>query len=253
MTTRMANGCVAALLVVVGLAARPARGQAPVAPARGVTTTGDAVVYVTPDEVIVSLGVETFEKELERAKAENDERSARLVKSIKALGVEEKHLRASHMEVELAYADGSHPSKGIEGYHARRQYEVTLKEAKGLERLIDAALKGGANRLNGVDFRTSELRKHRDEARRMATRAAREKAVSLCAELGCKIGAPQTVAEGPVDYWGWNYGRFGAGNAAQQVAQGGGGGGGAAEGGETLPLGQMAVRAQVTVTFDLIP
>src|SRR5687767_14780748 len=48
-----------------------------------VSTTGEAIVYVKPDEVVLNFGVETFDTNLEKAKQQNDAASARLVKAVK--------------------------------------------------------------------------------------------------------------------------------------------------------------------------
>jgi len=155
--------------------------------------------------------------------------------------------------VEIAYRDSSHPAQGIEGYFARRSYSVTLKDVKQFEPLVAAGLKNGANRIQGFEFKTTELRKHRDEARKRAIRAAKEKAEALAAELGAKAGKPRSIGEGYNSggsyrsWWGW--GGYNYQTNAQVAVQSDGGG----EGGETMPLGQVAVRAQVSVTFDLEP
>src|SRR6184192_1023430 len=57
---------------------------------RTITTTGESIVYVVPDEVIVNFGVETYDPRLDRAKSDNDRMSAQLVSAIRELKVEEK-------------------------------------------------------------------------------------------------------------------------------------------------------------------
>ena len=246
----MRTAATALAVLLAGLA--PASAEE--SPLRTISTNGDAVVYVPPDEVIVGLGVETFKPDLDAAKQANDEASARLLKAIREAGVEEKHIQTDTMTVELSYRDHGHPSRGIEGYFARRAYSVTLKDVTRFEPLVTSALKNGANRLMGFEYKTTELRKHRDEARRQAVRAAREKAVALASELDAKVGKPRSIGEGYHGYggssrswWGWS-GYNWQGNAQVAVQADGSG-----EGGETMPLGQIAVRAQVSVTFDLEP
>lgn len=225
-------------------------------PPRTIHTTGEATVFVRPDEVVVNLGVETWNKSLDEAKAKNDSESGKLLAAIKELGVEDKHAQTDAMQVAIDYADGG-AKNGIDGYFCRRGYAVTLKDTKLFEKLIDSALKNGANHLMGFEFRTTELRKHRDEARKLAIRAAREKAVALSAELEMTLGAARTINEAQVGYWGytsgwWGWGWGGRGQyLAQNVAQQAPGGGG--EGGQTMPLGQIGIRATVNVTFDMSP
>ena len=235
-----------AILIVLALTSSAASSAEP--PPRAISTSGEAVVNVVPDEVVVALGVETFSAKLEDAKRANDERAGRLVKTNKAADVEERHVQTDVLTLEIRYRS-SHPSEGIEGYYARRAYSVTLKEPKKLESLLDASLNSGANQILGISYRTTALRKHRDQARQMAIKAAKEKAVALAAELECAVGPPRTISEGYAGYQPY-YGRFNAmaQNSMQQV-----GGGGSVEGEDPTPFGQIAVTAQVSVTFDLSP
>jgi uncharacterized protein YggE len=164
------------------------------------------------------------------------------------MGIEDKHVGTDMVSIEIRY---HHDNRHIESYMARRMYRVTLKDPKQTEALVNLALKSGANLLSGVDLRSTELRKHRDSARSMAIKAAKEKAEALARDLECTIGAPRTIGESGSVYWGGGY-QFGNRYAyAQNVAQAAPGEAG--EGGETMPLGQIAVRATVSVTFDLTP
>ena len=240
--------CLPILAVLPSLAlANQEAGAAAAADVRTVSTTGEATVYVTPDEVVVRVEVVTFDKSLDDARRANDEASAKLVKAIRAAGVEAKHLQTADLDVDVQYNESREPNTGIEGYLARRAYSITLKDVKRFESLVETVLKNGANRLSGFEFRTTELRKHRDEARRLAIRAAREKAAALAAELDCSLGRPRTITEGgDTSYFGSNA-SFGQ-NAAGFV-----GGGDDGAGGEMMPLGQIAVHATISTTFDLVP
>ena len=213
---------------------------------RTISTMGEAVVFVTPDEAVASFGVETFDVNLDKAKADNDLRSASLVKAIKAVGVEEKCIQTDNLQIEVRYKENT-PTDGIIGYIARRSYSVTLKDIKLLEKLVDAALKNGANTMSGIDLRSVELRKHRDEARSMAAKAAKEKAQRLAADLESAVGKPLSITEGSSSFWGGYNARF-AGAQVQNAVQVGGGDD--PEGG-VIPVGQIAIRAQVSVTFEL--
>src|SRR4051812_31819261 len=129
---------------------------------RTVNTSGEAVVYVRPDEAVVGFGIESFGDTLDKAKQQNEEGSTRLLKAIKGLGIEDKHVQTDTVQIEIHYKEPAHPTLGIEGYFARRAYSVTLKDIKQLEKLVDTALKNGANQLSGFEYRTSQLRKYRD-------------------------------------------------------------------------------------------
>ena len=124
---------------------------------RTITATGESVVYVAPDEVIVTVGVETFSPNLDESKSANDAASKKLLAAVKKVGVEERYTQTDTLQLEIRYRSGR-ASEGIDGYISRRTYSVTLKDVKKLEPVIDAALHNGANQLLGVQYRSSELR-----------------------------------------------------------------------------------------------
>ena len=216
---------------------------------RTISVSGESAIYVTPDEVVITVGVETFHASLDRAREENDARSRTLLAAIKNMAVEEKHIQTDDVRISIDYHNDG-PSRGIDGYLVHRDYTVKLKDPKKTEGVVDAALKNGANVLQGIEYRSSELRKHRDEARRMAVKAAKEKATLLVGELGEQLGRPRTISEGAFGYYGWA-GRWNRGSQmmAQNSFQVQDDGAGIA--GETIPIGQIAITATVSITFDL--
>lgn len=109
---------------------------------------------------------------------------------------------------------------------------------------MDAALSNGANLLLGVDYQTQNPRPHRDEARRMAVKAAREKAELLAAELNEKLGRVRTLNESNISYFSGGL-LNSMGNSSRSASDGD------AASGETIPVGKIGIRASVNVVFDL--
>jgi len=222
---------------------------------RSISVTGEALEYVAPDEAVVRFGIETFDVSLDRSLAVNDASGGRVVRAIRRAGVEERGIQADHAEVEIVYPPDKGVAAGIAGYRVRRSYAVTLKDVRRLDKVMAAALRSGANHLEGYELATTSLRRHRDEARRRAIIAAREKAQALAHELGCEIGGPRAISEG---YYGW-YGTHGSWNSwrgwgSSQNGMSQNSSMAASDSGEPSslsPLGQISVRAQVSVTFDL--
>jgi len=218
------------------------------APSRTITTNGEAVVYVVPDEISILLGVETFDVALEQARRLNEASGASLLKALAKSGVDSKDIQTDQLQVTIAYNTDLRPRR-IEGYVVSRAYSVRVRRPETFQHLVATALASGANQIHGIDYQTTQLRKHRDEARRTAIRAARQKALDLAAELACDVGAARTVHEGYSGFWFGDPRRRGGGIASQNVAFSAQGGG--PEGGDATPLGQIGVRAQITATFGL--
>lgn len=214
-----------------------------------ISTSGEATVWVTPDIVVVNLGVETFDPRPIASKNKNDDLSARLVEAIKALNVEPKDLQTTDIEFDIRYKNNM---TEIEGYIARRMYSTKLRDIKQFEPLVSSALNNGANRLLGFEYQTTELRKFRDQARSMAIKAAKEKAIALAGELDCKVGKPRSISEGYFGYFGWsgsrwNYSSGYASNVSQNMSQTTASG----NSDEIAPLGQIGVKATINVSFEL--
>ena len=222
-------------------------------PRRSINTAGEATVYVVPDEAEISLGVETWANKLNDAKSTNDKSAESAVAAIKALGIDAKQISTNDVTVSIDY-EGSSYHRQIVGYSVRRTYVVKVKDVSLVSKVVDSALNNGANEISGVTFSSTELRKYRDQARKMAAKAAREKAIDLAAQLDAAVGPVRTVNESSGmwgNYWG-GYNRFsgyGQNNMVQNATAAGGDGGDGGDG--TAPPGQIAIRASVTTTFDL--
>ena len=238
----------AVLLVFLSLLVACHSAEETDAQPRLVTVNGHAEIRVVPDEVIVSLGVETRNVDLSRAKSENDARVEAVIEAVEALEIPRKHIKTEYVRIEPVYE--TMRKLRLEFYRVRKTMVITLREIDKFESLLSAALEAGANHVHGVDFRTTELRKHRDDARALAIQAAREKAEALAAELGVSIGSVHTIQEGYARSWsgyGSWWGGF-RGGMTQNVIQSAGPSDG--EGGPTVP-GQIAIDARVTVSFEL--
>lgn len=229
-------------------AALPA-GQGDTASLGSVTVTGKAEVKVAPDEVIITLGVITFDEDVTDAKNRNDEIVQRVYEIALFYGIEAKNVQTDYISLSPRY-EYKYDQQEIIGYEAYKTIAVTLHDLTQYEDFIAAALVSGVNYIHGVEFRTTELRKYRDQAREMAITAAQEKAAALAQALGQEIGMATSISEGYDDWyssygrwWGssWNGGAYQ--NSVQSV-----GGEAAYSGGALLP-GQLSITASVTVSF----
>ena len=214
---------------------------------RTISTSGEADVKVAPDQVQLMISVVTAEKTVTKAKSANDERVAKTLAVLQKGGVLAKDLQTDQVSIEPINDSGGYSyskTKEPDGYQVRKSIAVMLRDVTKFEALLSAVLEAGTNRVDGISFQTSELRKHRDTARTLALKAAQEKAEAMAKVYGMKVGKPRTISES--SSWGGSF--RGAQNAMLNVMQNSGG---APESSETFAAGQIAVRAGVQVTFDL--
>ena len=220
-----------------------------------IDVTGNAEVKVAPDEITISTGVETRDAQLNVATRQNDERIASALAFLKKSGVPDKDVQTDFIQVQPDYGPGN---DAVEPrfYIARKSIEVKLTSITNLEAIVTGLLNNGVNNIQNVEFKTTQLRKYRDQARAMAITAAKEKADALCKELDVKRGKPLSInASENTGYWGgwygnrwnWRYNQMmnGSQNAVQDT------GGGSDSAGETMSIGQISVSATVNVSFAI--
>lgn len=240
-----------ALLLVLTLSAW-ATSQSETVEPRTITVTGDAQLRVVPDEVILTLGVETWDKNMDRAKEQNDAIIRALLALTAERGIAAEHVQTDYVNIEPRYRDGYYEERDFIGYFVRKSVVITLRDLSQFEDLLADALKAGVNYVQGIEFRTTELREHRDEARALAIQAAQEKAEALAGELDQGLGEPTVIQEqqsgwwsGYGSWWGSSWGNPLSQNVIQEI-------GSLSPGtGDNLAPGQININARVSVTFQL--
>lgn len=226
-----------------------------------ISVTGAAEIKVPPDEVLLNVGVESRAIALADAKRANDADVAKALAFLRASGVADKDVQTDYVNIEPRYPYDN-AAKLVtrlqpEYFVVRKSIGVRLTRVGAYEEVLAGLLANGAQYVHGVEFRTSQLRKHRDAARALAIRAAQEKADALARELGVRRGAVRAVSESYSGGWwrgsGW-WGNTGGGQMMQNVVQQAGGddeaGAGAGEDG-TLAVGQISVNATVSASFAI--
>jgi uncharacterized protein len=243
---RLNSNAVVIPFLLLSLFTLPALTQDFLPRPRLISVTGTAEVNVAPDEVVLSLGVESRDKDLAIAKAQHDHRVKKLLAEAHDAGVEGKYIQTSMLQMQPEYSDEKVPR--FLAYQVSQTIQVTLKDLSKYERLITKLLEAGVNRVDSVEFLVAEPRKYKDEARAKAIKAAREKATAMAAELGQTIGKPWDISEE-----GFN-GLFGqtrgfANNSVQASSYAYNGSSTTEE--STVAPGEVSIRASVRVSFQL--
>lgn len=218
---------------------------------RTVQVSGTALVNVTPDRVLIQLGVQSNGRTPQQVEAANSVTIHRVIQALKKLGIQEKDIVTDWYVIEPVYEN--YDSLQIKGYRINNMVAVTLRDINLANDVIVAALGAGANRVINVEFYLSDLRKYRDQARELAMTAAGEKARDLAEAAGAEAGCVVSINENTWSYFnsGW-YGREGnlwTQNVVQNAAPAGGRGDQLAFG--PVNAGQISVRAEVSAVYSL--
>jgi uncharacterized protein YggE len=235
-----------------------------------VEVQGEAEIQVEPDHATLRLGVEHFDDALLGARGRNQAALETLFARVQALGVARADIASTPTMVFPArWSCGScSDDEKRTGHTARASVTITLRKLSTLMDLVNTLSDDAAVQLEDVEYRTSALRQHRDQARALAVRAAQEKAAALSGELKQQIGKALSISEqnpGGDGYWSWSQwgysccgyysyrGSSGSRDMMQNVVMQAAAAPGAGPGGDgPLAPGRIAVRARVSVLFELL-
>jgi len=219
---------------------------------RSIQVSGTAVVNVTPDRVLIQMGVQSNGTTPEKVESANTSTITRVIRALKGLGIDEKDIVTDWYVIDPIYED--YDALDIEGYRIHNIVAITLRDISLVNKAITAALKAGANQVVNVEFYLSNLRQYRDQARELAMVAAQEKAQDLASAAGSRAGCVMSINENSWSYFngGW-YGQMHnlwTQNTVQNASPAGGESGALTEAGP-VNLGQISVRAEVSASFSL--
>lgn len=209
-----------------------------------ITVNGTAEIMVVPDEVVFNLKVVTMDRDLLAAQTKNDQ----TVRTVLALGrkyeIPATMLQTGHISLSQRYSDEEVTKKPsvFLGYTVTKKVTIILRDVTKAEQLLGDIFRSGVSEIEDVDFRTTQARKYKDEARRMAIKAAQEKAAALAREIGQSIGKAYSVIEE-----GANDSRV-ALNTRNTV---GFVSGSYSADESTIALGQISITARLVVSFEL--
>lgn len=256
----------ATLGCVVGTAA--AQPAAPVRSESMVSTDGTARVYRDPDYVDVIVGVIIDQKTAGAAQQGAARVMNAVVQAINALPASQADpagkggdaggkLPGLQLQTGVVDLDPRYPSTGsdderrvIIGYTAMQTLRIRTTDTKAVARILDAALSAGANRVEGVNFQVEKVLEAREEAIRLATKAAKRKAGVLADALDLHLGRVVNVSSS-TGYWGGYSARMGQyGNYASQMA--GPSGGAPSDGADAYQPGKVEIWATVNLQYELV-
>lgn len=220
---------------------------APLIQAGVVNTSATARVYRTPDYLDIYLGAEVFAGTAQEAQAKCAEAMEKTLAALKALSLDKYEPQTGTVTLQPRYNDNyrDQSERHIIGYAATNTVRVRTTDLKASARIIDAALKAGANRVDGISFGIKEYLAAREEALAMAAKAAKRKAEVLAGSLDQRLGRITSMSESSPSY---NYGgnRLAQVQTANVAPEG-------APGDEAVVPGQIEVTVTVNLTYEIDP
>lgn len=179
---------------------------------RSIAISGSATVIAQPDLAIVTFTINKRANALAAALGALKGDSLRLRDALQRAGVASTDINTDHFSIlpfdyepsQARASDYNGENKPAQEriYAVNSRIDVTVREIKRLSEFVDLGIASGAEGIAGLQMLDSKLRAHRDEARVLAAKAAREKATLLATASGAKLGCLIKIEE--VSRWWWN-------------------------------------------------
>lgn len=173
--------------------------------ARTISVTGTGEVTVTPDIAYLYLGVITEKPTTIGAESANSTTINNVIAAMKKEGIKDEDIQTIDYSINPKYNyDKDTGKSSIVGYTVTDTLKVTVKDISKVGKVIDTAVKNGANNSNSISFGVSDYEKHYNKALVNALSNAKGKVLAISGFLGLKLTTPVKVVENsnglPNDY-----------------------------------------------------
>ena len=199
---------------------------------RTITVSATGSVTLVPDVARVSVGVTVTRPTVKEARDTAAKSMNAIIASLKALGIDEKDMQTSSIDLSPQYSDSSTPR--VIGYRMSEQLQITVRDLDKAGDVVDTATANGATDVNGLWFEVGDPNKATDQARANAITQARTSAQAMASAAGVSLGAVVSISESSTSYPGPYYGGAMKDTAATPVQP-----------------GTQDVQATVTVIFEI--
>jgi hypothetical protein len=175
-----------------------------------IEVSGTGVVKATPDEARIMIAVVSEALTAKEAAEINSENMTNVFDELNKSGIAD--VKTRHYSITPIYKwveeetlKGKERKSVIVGYRVTNLIEVVCKPANA-GKAIDAAIKGGANRIDSISFQLSEELREKaySEALRKAISNAKNKASIVAEEMGIASIYPVKISV-EEHYWRYTY------------------------------------------------
>lgn len=191
-------GAAGVLLGLVAALAIPSFAQTtsptptPSVSGRTVTVSGTATIRSSPDEAVVTLGVQTQARSAQEALQQNANKMVDVMKALLDAGLKQGDVATAGISL---YPDYDSDGSVIVGYTAQNLVSATVHDMDRVGEVIDQAVAAGANLAGGISFQLSDQDQGVDRALQAAVEDARSKAEILAAAGGATLGPVVSIDE----------------------------------------------------------
>lgn len=164
--------------------------------ARTITVSGEGKVTAKPDVAVVDLSVVAQGMTVKDVTQSGNERMNKVLSAVKALGVADDDLKTVSYSLYPEYKYPENQKAFIAGYRLDQTLRVKVRDLAKVEDVVDKGVAAGSNQIGQLSFEIDDDSELKADAREIAFKKARDKAESMAASAGVKLGRVITFSEG---------------------------------------------------------
>ena len=201
-----------------------------------ISVSGEGKIKAIPDQVFISIAVETKGTNATDVKKQNDATIEKVLQFITKFKVPKSDVQTKSISLNPQYDY----EKKKRNYNATQTIEILLKNITQYDGFMEGLVDAGINKINGIEFKTSKLIEYQSEARKLAMKEAKSKAEDYVSVLGQKVGKAITITDNTQNYYPQPMYAIKTMAMDQEVTPR-----------ETLAIGEINITATVNVSFLL--
>jgi uncharacterized protein YggE len=201
-----------------------------------INVSGEGKIKVVPDEATITATVDTRGNNAKEVKRQNDQQIEVVLKLIRKMNLAPTDYKTKRVSLNPVYDY----EKKKTTYNATQTIEILLRDLSKYDELMEGLVDGGINKVNNVVFQSSKLEQYQSEARKLAMKDAKQKAIDYVSVLGQKVGKALTISDNSQSYYPQPM------YEAMRMTKSD-----SAEPRETLAVGEINIVANVSVSFVL--
>ncbi len=161
-----------------------------------ISVTGQGQIAVAPDMAHITLGVVEEARTAAAAMEAMSTAMDAVMDRLTAAGIDPKDVQTGSLRLDQRYEHYDNNRREVIGYTAYADVKLRVFDLDLLGRVLDAAVRDGANQMNGLRFDVADRAPYLTQARQSAVADARAKAEVYADAAGVGLGDLQVMSEG---------------------------------------------------------
>jgi len=163
-------------------------------PIRSLSVTGNGKVTLVPDIAYINIGVHSEAMDVTSALQQNNDLAKQIADALVASGVDAKDIQTANFNIyPKTNYDPQTGNSTPAGFSVDNTVYITVRDLKNLGKLLDTAIRAGANQIYGISFDITDRATALVQARDLAIKDAQQKAVEVAKVSGVELGLVQVI------------------------------------------------------------